>query len=47
LPDTDPIYSGGWKFLAGKNLNPFLPPPADENSEEKESSAPKSKKEGL
>ena len=22
LPDDDPIYKGGWNFLAGKNLKP-------------------------
>jgi|NGEPerStandDraft_6_1074524.scaffolds.fasta_scaffold556811_2 hypothetical protein len=22
LPDTDPIYQGGWNFLSGKNLKP-------------------------
>ncbi len=21
LPATDPIYQGGWNFIAGKNLN--------------------------
>jgi len=33
--DDDPIYTGGWNFIAVKNLNPNLarteePPPEDE-----------------
>ena len=28
--DTDPIYSSGWNFLMGKNLNPrFVKQPID------------------
>ena len=34
LPDTDPIYQGGWNFLTGANLNPALPPPSDEKPAE-------------
>jgi hypothetical protein len=34
LPDTHPIYKGGWNFLLGKDLNPALP--ANESLEQKE-----------
>jgi hypothetical protein len=30
LADTDPLYTGGWNLLAGKNLNP---PPSGKNDE--------------
>jgi hypothetical protein len=31
-PDAEIYRRGGWNFLMGKNLNPALPPAADEEA---------------
>jgi hypothetical protein len=41
VPETDPRYSSGWNFLAGKNLNPM--PAKDDAQEIAQSEAPTAK----